>query len=442
MANGLTRPAALSQASSLARVVAVALAMLVSVEARSADQNRPSPGRPTSAEMPELSGHGQYVVGTAFEELTAGNRTIGIRFWFPAAQDSSAQPQQYHHMRAVPGQRVLELSEQGKALAPVKPLTRKHFPLIVMSHGYGGWSEHMSRLGETLASRGYVVASIDHRDPSFSDVASFAASFGSVLVNRSRDQQAVLRAVLDNAVRNQGVARLVDPNAIGVLGYSMGGYGAITTAGVPLEPAAPAFRQFPRQALAALPRPDPDLAAKIGALVTMAPWGGQPDAMAWRDQDLAGLKTPMLLIDGDQDDVVDFERGVKRLFGTVRGADRYLLVYREAAHNIAGNPWTLPQDADFPTIEFLSDPVWRKDRIEAINAHFIGAFFDLHLKQDETRRRYLDVPVPQSNAGRWPSIFGQQWGGMVAGDNQPDYWRGFQRRWARGLELHHKSRGE
>jgi predicted dienelactone hydrolase len=149
---------------------------------------------------------------------------------------------------------------------------------------------------------------------------------------------------------------LVDPNAIGVLGYSMGGYGAITTAGVPLEPAAPAFRQFPRQALAALPRPDPDLAAKIGALVTMAPWGGQPDAMAWRDQDLAGLKTPMLLIDGDQDDVVDFERGVKRLFGTVRGADRYLLVYREAAHNIAGNPWTLPQDADFPAIEFLSDP--------------------------------------------------------------------------------------
>ncbi|MCU0948211.1 MAG: dienelactone hydrolase family protein [Porphyrobacter sp.] len=428
--------------SNLGKTVAVALAMLVSVEARPADQNRPSPGRPTSAEMPELSGHGEYVVGTEVEELTAGNRAIGIRFWFPAAQDSTAQPQQYHHRRAVPGQRVLELSEQGQALAPVKPLTGMNFPLIVMSHGYGGWSEHMSRLGETLASRGYVVASIDHRDLPFNDVASFAASFGSVLVNRSRDQQAVLRAVLDGAVRNQGVARLVDPKAIGVLGYSMGGYGAITTAGVPLEPAAPAFRQFPRQALAALPRPDPDLAGKIGALVALAPWGAQPDAMAWRDQDLGALKTPMLLIDGDQDDVVDFERGVKRLFATVRGSDRYLLVYREAAHNIAGNPWALPEGAEFPAIEFLTDPVWRKDRIEAINAHFIRAFFDLHLKQDQTMRRYLDVPAPQSNAGRWPSMFGQQWGGMVAGDNQPDYWRGFQRRWARGLEMQHKSRGE
>ncbi|OSZ64486.1 hypothetical protein CAP39_13075 [Sphingomonas sp. IBVSS1] len=442
MADRGTRPVARFQTSTLGRAMAVALAMLVSVEARPADQNRPSPGHPMSAEMPERSGHGRHVVGTAFEELAAGNRMIGIRYWFPAEPDSAAQPQHYHHRRALPGQQALTLSEQGRALAPAKPLAGQKFPLILMSHGYGGWSEHMSRLGETLASRGYVVASIDHRDPSFSDMASFAASFGHVLVNRSRDQQAVLRAVLDGAVKQQEVARLVDANAIGVLGYSMGGYGAITTSGVPLAPAAPAFRQFPRPALAALPRPDPDLANRIGALVTLAPWGGQPDALAWGDADLAALKTPMLLIAGDQDDVVDFEQGVKRLFGSAKGADRYLLVYREAAHNIAGNPWALPQGADFPAIEFLSDPVWRKDRIEAINAHFISTFLDLHLKQDQAMRRYLDVPVPLSNAGRWPSMFGQQWGGMVAGDSQPDYWRGFQRRWARGLELHHKSQGE
>ncbi|MFN5243617.1 MAG: dienelactone hydrolase, partial [Novosphingobium sp.] len=176
--------------------------------------------------------------------------------------------------------------------------------------------------------------------------------------------------------------------------------------------------------------------------VTLAPWGGQPGAMAWQDAALANLRKPLLLIAGDQDDVVGFERGVKRLFQAALGADRYLLVYREAAHNIAGNPVVVPLDADFPTIEFLADPVWRKDRIDAINTHFISAFFDLHLKGDDSKRRYLDVPTPFANQGQWPSTFGQQWGGMTAGDNQPGYWRGFQRRWARGLELHHKAAGE
>jgi predicted dienelactone hydrolase len=419
-----------------------ALAILVSAEAQPADSAAQPHARPTSAEMPELSGIGRYPVGTVSEELDLGDRKIGLRLWFPARPVDNATRQLYRHKRAVPGQQVLELSEQGIAMAPARPLAGQRFPLIVMSHGFGGWAEHMSRLGETLASRGYVVASIDHRDLPFSDVASFATSFGGVLVNRSRDQQAVLGAILDGSVTNHSVAGLVDPKAIGVLGYSMGGYGAITTAGVPLDPTAPAYRQFPREALAALPRPDPVLAGQIDAVVALAPWGAQPDAMAWRDQDFAGLKTPMLLIDGDQDDVVDFEKGVKRLFGAIRSSDRYLLVYREASHNVAGNPVALPEGADFPAIEFLADPVWRKERIEAINAHFISAFFDLHLKHDLTKRRHLDVPVPLASDGRWPSSFGQQWGGTVAGDNQPDYWRGFQRRWARGLEMHHKSAGE
>lgn len=430
------------QNSKAVGIAVAVLAMLAPAEAQPAGSASSTHAPAPSAEMPELAGLGQYPVGTVSEELAVGDRKIGLRLWFPARPESNATRQTYFHKRAVPGQQVLELSEQGMALAPAQALTGKRFPLIVMSHGYGGWAEHMSRLGETLASRGYVVASIDHRDLPFSDVASFATSFGSVLLNRSRDQQAVLRAILDGSVTNSGVAAMVDPKAIGMLGYSMGGYGTITTAGVPIDPDAPAYRQLPRQALAALPRPDPALAAQIDAVVALAPWGAQPEAMVWRDQELAALKTPMLLIDGDQDDVVDFEKGVKRLFGATSGSDRYLLTYREAAHNIAGNPVNLPEGADFPAIEYLTDPVWRKERIEGINMHFISAFFDLHLKQDQTMRQYLDVPIPLASAGRWPSSFGQQWGGTVAGDNQPNYWRGFQRRWARGLEMHHKSAGE
>lgn len=400
---------------------------------------------PRSAEMPALSGPGPQAIGTDYRELTAGDRRIGVRVWFPAEKsastDAAAPKAVYRHRRALPGQQVLDVEENGLALSEARPLAGVRFPLVLMSHGYGGWSEHMSRLGETLASRGYVVASVDHRDQPFTDARSFALSFGAVLIHRARDQQRVLTALLERSLFDPAVTAQIEPDAIGLLGFSMGGYGTLVTAGVALDRDAPAYAQFPAPARALLPDPDPALAKRIKAVVALAPWGAQPGAMAWNDAALAGLRAPLLLIDGDRDDVVDFERGVKRLFGATTGTERHLLVYRGAAHNIAGNPVPLPADADFQTIEFLTDPVWRKDRMEAINEHFISAFLDLHLKGDADKRRYLDVPTPIADDGQWPSAFGQQWGGTRAGDAQPGYWRGFQRRWARGLELHHKAAG-
>jgi len=199
---------------------------------------------------------------------------------------------------------------------------------------------------------------------------------------------------------------------------------------------------LPAPARAMLPTPDATLRQRIKAVVAIAPWGAQPDAAVWREDVLRGLSAPLLLIDGDRDDVSNFPLGVKRVFDQTGSTDRYLLVYREAAHNIAGNPVALPEGAPFPVVEAFADPVWRKERIEAINQHFVTAFLDYTLKGDSARLAYLKVPVAYASDGKWPSAPGQQWGGKFAGDQQPGYWRGFQRRWARGLELHHKGAGE
>jgi hypothetical protein len=80
--------------------------------------------------------------------------------------------------------------------------------------------------------------------------------------------------------------------------------------------------------------------------------------------------------------------------------------------------------------------MWRSERINAINQHFITAFLDLEMKGDASRKAYLDVPTPIASNGEWPSAPGQSFGGQTAGDAQPAYWRGFQRRWAVGVELH------
>lgn len=397
---------------------------------------------PRSAEMPELSGPGSLPVGTDYREWLNGDRKIGVRIWYPAEPNSTTPTAVYKHQRALQGQRALDLEERGLAREKSVPKSNARFPLVLMSHGYGGWAEHMSQLGETLASRGYIVCSIDHRDLPFHDATSFALSFGSVLINRAADQETVLKAIRDHAIFDRPLTDQIDLDSIALLGFSMGGYGSLITAGVPLDRGAPAYAQFPPFARAMLPDPDPALGKRIKAVVALAPWGGQPGAMVWSDTALATLNAPLLLIDGDQDDVVDFKRGVERLFQAVRGTERYLLVYREAAHNIAGNPISVPDDAEFPTIEFITDPVWRKERIQAINEHFISAFLDLYLKGDANKRKYLEMPTPYANDGQWPSVFGQQWGGLRAGDSQPGYWRGFQRRWARGLELRYKAAGQ
>lgn len=418
---------------------AVAAALTLSMETAHAE---PSGTGRASAEMPALSGLGDNSVGTEYREMTVGARSVGVRIWYPATRSPSTLPTTYRHTYALPGQQPIEIAETGIAVAGVPPVKSQKYPLVVISHGYGGWAEHFSGLGEALASRGYIVASIDHRDLPFSDAASFAASFGTVLLTRSSDQQQIMQALLTRKLAAPAIAARIDDSAVGLIGYSMGGYGALISAGVAIDPAAPAFAQLPPAVRRTMPAPDRSLASQIKAVVAMAPWGGQPEAGVWSDAELSKLETPLLFVSGDGDDVVDFKQGVQRLFEQSKSSSRHLLVFREAAHNIAGNALQLPPTAAFEVIESLTDAVWRKERTAAISQHFIVAFLDRQLKGDASKSAYLDVPSPVSNDGRWPSRFGQQWGGQVAGDDQPEYWRGFQRRWARGLEMHHKKAGE
>ena len=131
-----------------------------------------------------------------------------------------------------PGKPSFAVSSQGAAIADARPLTGTKFPLVLMSHGYGGWNTQFSNLAEHIASRGYVVVSIDHNDQKADGVASFLLSFGNVLIDRTLDQRQVLAQVSkDVQVRRAPFLDLVDLKNVGLIGYSMGGYGAIHTAG-------------------------------------------------------------------------------------------------------------------------------------------------------------------------------------------------------------------
>jgi hypothetical protein len=71
----------------------------------------------------------------------------------------------------------------------------------------------------------------------------------------------------------------------------------------------------------------------------------------WDSEGLAGLRIQSLFIVGDEDDISGFDPGMKTHFGGAVNAERYMLVYESARHNVGGNPPPPEALADFSTRE-------------------------------------------------------------------------------------------
>ncbi len=412
-------------------------------------------------EAPELARAGALAVGTTVVTYDLANRPkitlmgavtgrlpletrrLSVRVWYPATVAANTPRISYRHDVKSPGKPDFVINTQGVAVDGAPALAGVRYPLVVLSHGYRAWASHFSNLAENLASKGYVVAAIDHDDAPFDSVRAFQMSFGNVMLDRSQDQRQIIARLISDATApaTTGFAAQIDPEHIGLIGYSMGGFGALATAGAPYDGESKTIKQLPQNAQTAMQTNSSDMAPKISALVTLAPWGGQPDTRSWNSEGLAKITAPVLMISGDQDDVVNHKHGVSWIFDNLISTDRRLLVYQQARHNIAGNPVPITANTDFSTLEFFAEPVWRTERLNQINQHFITAFLDLHLKGEVAKAAYLDVPSTSASEGEWPSALGEQLGGTYAGTAQPKYWRGFQRRWALGLEMHKAAKG-
>lgn len=403
-------------------------------------------------DAPELAALGAYAIGTQTLAIDAPDsvvlsasgparttRTIRARVWYPAAAQPDAARASFAHVLPRPDGTGGPFVIPSLAVDGAVPIKGQRFPLVVVSHGYNGWDTFMTWLTENLATKGYVVVAIDHADQRVVNPADFPVSFGNVLVHRARD----IRFVIDAMTRRAGKAgdalgQEIDADQIGLVGYSMGGFGVLGAAGLDYSPTSPVFGQLPppaREQLFESQTAGKPLAARIKGVVALAPFGGSPAVRVWSEAALAAFAKPVLMIDGDHDDIVDGPGGVSWIFAQMAKNERHLLLYQNARHNVGGNPPPPEADGDFSTREYFAEPVWRTERINAINQHFITAFLDLHLKGDEAKRAYLDVTPPLAGEGQWPLAPFQNVGGKPASAEQPGFWRGFQRRWALGLEM-------
>jgi len=389
------------------------------------------------ADAPELAARGKWAVGVRTLQLVHAaqpdilkfdaatgkapltDRALTVEIWYPATIPAGKEERVVYES-AMPGTPTPDTPAKfaiyGKALRDAPPAAAPDtpFPLVVVSHGYPGSRTFMTWLTENLASKGYVVAAIDHTDSVFGAQRGFT----STLLNRAADQ---IFTIDELSARSRDAADflhgLMNPDRVAIVGYSMGGYGALATAGAGYSRTGGSARAIVGGYFEPWLADDPRFAttrrAAVKALVAIAPWGAQPPQNNWDAAGLAGIRIPSLFIDGDRDDVSGYEQGVRKAYEGAVNSERYLLVYENARHNVGGNPPPPEALGKFSTQTFFDEPVWRKDRIGAINQHFITAFLDVYLKGDATRREYLELPAKSTDRPAW---------------------KGFQPRWALGLE--------
>lgn len=361
------------------------------------------------------------------------DRRFKVDIFYPAQASNAARVTYRATMTAEPPSPPVAFSVPGIAVENARPAAG-HYPLVVLSHGYGNVTAALSWLTENLASKGYVVAAIRHDDPDIADRAKFAGP----LVNRPRD------IAFAAAQLQKQFPDLIDPTRTALIGYSMGGYGVLTVAGAAVDPAGQLAKAIPGGALVA----DAGTLKLAGlkAVVAISPFGGN-GVDIWGRDGLAGVSVPLLLIAGTRDKLVGYDSGAAGFFAAATHADRYLLSFREAGHSIGLNPAPPEMTKSLWDFDWFEDAVWRKRRVNAINQHFITAFLARTLKGETAMAAYLDVPVVSSDDGVWPVTPGSpdavpRYAGYSPGTGGVTVWKGFLKGHATGLELRHAAAGQ
>ena len=406
-------------------------------------EGQQAPARPT-VDAPELAALGPYAVGVATLTLVQpgqldplrgdtaperADRHLALRVWYPA-RDGKGPAILYHSALPGPDARPAAFTIPGLAVADA-PAAPRRFPFVILAHGYSNTPEVMAWLGENLASKGYVVAAPSFDDPPISDRAKFIGP----VTRRPLDIAFVAAEARRRAQAGQAPFAQADVQNTALIGYSMGGYGALTAAGAPLDPGlAAATRGVLAPYVAGGAQADELKVPDIKAVVAISPPMHLGPLSSWAQGGMAAIRAPTLFIVGGQDHLVGYDPGVRTLFEQETGAARYLLTFREAGHNI-GMSGVPPEMRDrLWDKDWFEDPVWRKERLTEIEAHFITAFLDRYVKGDAAKAAYLDGLVPNSDDGVWTNP-PAGYGAVSPGGPAATLWKGFQPAHAAGMNF-------
>jgi dienelactone hydrolase len=286
-----------------AKVVALVALGTVGVFASACTTKPSAPNQVVS--YTNLAGPGPYAAGTV--QYDVGGDPVVV--WYPASKASVATLQRYtYHLRSwTPAfiQKLVPASFQDGVTEDAYrgvPAASGSFPVVLFSHGYGGYPEQSSFLTAHLATWGMIVVAPDQLKRDLS--AEIEGKGTQTAPPADVTEQLAALAYVKNLSTTPGSVLFGHVNSakVATLGHSAGGGTAVRVAA-----ADPAIRGW--IALAGVPAPQPATAV------------------------------PSLMISGSLDKTVPTAQ-VRSFYGSVRG-EKALLVIDGYGHNVFDDVCTI-----------------------------------------------------------------------------------------------------
>jgi predicted dienelactone hydrolase len=248
---------------------------------------------------PALAANAGFMV--LAEPRSGGQPPVEVGVWYPTDAKPAFMP----------------LGGWGHTVAAGAPIAGSRLPLIVMSHGNGGFFGGHADTAQTLAEAGFVVAALTHPGDNYKD-QSRATAMG--------DRPAALSALIGWMLESSPLKANLDPDKVGAFGFSSGGFTVLAAAGGEADLGKiPAHCQahpanYDCQLTAKHPIPPEALSARwvhdprIKAVVSAAPALG----FAFGTDGLKGITAPLQLWKASDDEILpgdDYAEAVHRNLG-------------------------------------------------------------------------------------------------------------------------------
>jgi len=141
------------------------------------------------------------------------DRPMGYAVWYPASDGAAATP--------YGGNAVFRPVEVARDAPPLPG----RYPVVLLSHGLGGHYRSLGWLAAGLAQSGAVVLAVNHPN---STVFDFDMQAGLAHWTRTQD----LTLALDHLLADPQVGPLIDADNVSAVGFSYGGWTALSLGGV------------------------------------------------------------------------------------------------------------------------------------------------------------------------------------------------------------------
>ncbi len=299
-------------------------------------------------------------------------KVITTEIWYPAIADPEANAWVYEGVI------------QGIAVRGAEPDPKyAPYPLVVFSHGLGGFRNQSVFLTESLASHRYVVVAPDHNDAGAfmggDPVGEILEIDPDMFTDRPQDVSFLIDEVLARSAGSDAILRgLVDESRIGVMGHSMGGYTSIAVAGAEfnLEDLKERCETETLVACGFIDQiPPGSKEFNLRDQRVMASLPTAPSSSFFGPEGISQIDIPMMVMGGTVDTVCPFDTEQKALYQALN-PPKYLLEIFEAGHLVFSD-YACVLLPDFPECQ-------RVEELHDIMTSYATAFFGFYIKSNES----------------------------------------------------------